>query len=233
RTLDDAQVARYSEVIEVIMQIAANGGRERSDIIAEVLSTLPYPLRRVLERYGLGRFRVTQKANLNDPTDVYRSENAEPPDWIMLGNHDTKPMWLLADEWRQSGALAAQAAYLARRLGQGPRVTALEHQLVADRGAFVHAKFADLLLSRAENVMVFFADLFGLREIYNAPGTVSPDNWSLRLTSDFAARYGELAPRLGALNLPYALAMALRALPGVGEHGDVSDLADQLVPTRL
>jgi hypothetical protein len=59
--------------------------------------------------------------------------------------------------------------------------------------------------------MVFFPDLFGLRETYNVPGTVGTENWALRVPPAYADDYRERLRRNQALNLPLALAMALRA----------------------
>jgi hypothetical protein len=59
--------------------------------------------------------------------------------------------------------------------------------------------------------MIFFADVFGLREVYNAPGTVSEENWSLRLPSTWRRGYAERLARGRALDVPRVLAMALRA----------------------
>ncbi|MEO7095141.1 MAG: 4-alpha-glucanotransferase, partial [Polyangiales bacterium] len=119
-TLEPAQVARYGTIFDAIVEAARVNGRTTDDLVCEVLSTLPHQLRRVIERFGLGRFRVTQKANLDDPKDVYRSENAAPEDWIMLGNHDTKPIWLVVETWSDAGTLAAHARYLAERLEPDP-----------------------------------------------------------------------------------------------------------------
>src|SRR5439155_2951438 len=83
-----------------------------------------------------------------------------------------------------------------------------------DIGLLVHAQLADLFASPARNVMVFFADLFGLRDSYNVPGTVGPENWSLRVPPEYADGYGERLRRDRALNLPLTLAMALRARTG-------------------
>lgn len=218
-SLSPAQVERYGVVLDAIAAAAAARGRAVSDLICEVLSTQPRPLRAVLERHGLGRFRVTQKANLDDPADVYRSENAAPADWIMIGTHDTPPLWLLLDRWRASGAIEARAAYLATRLAPSPaEEPATAAALAADPGQLAEACLADLFASRAENVSVFFADLLGLKEVYNAPGTVSDDNWSLRAPSDHATSYPERAARRAALHLPRALALALRARGGAASE---------------
>ncbi|QRN96421.1 4-alpha-glucanotransferase [Archangium violaceum] len=212
RELNPMQVRRYSALFDAIIAAARAHGRQVSDLLCEVLSTMPHPLRRVMEQYGLGRFRVTQKADLTNPKDVYRSENAVPQDWIMVGNHDTKPIWALADRWRQAGEARAQAEYLAWRLH--PEEEGREdfaRRLVEEPGMLVQAKFADLFASRAENVMVFFPDLLGMKETYNAPGTVSEENWSLRVPNDYRSGYAEKLERDEALNLPKALALALRA----------------------
>ena len=210
--LDAGQVRRYSAVLDVIVAEARANGREVRDILCEVLSTMPFPLQAVMDRFGLGRFRVTQKANLREASDVYRTENAAPADWVMVGNHDTPSLWLLLQRWQQAGALAGQADYLAWRLcPPGGDRERLSRQLRASPGLLAQAKFADLFHSVAENVMVFFTDLLGLAETYNAPGTVSALNWSLRVPPDYAAAYAGDRARAAALNLPVALALALRA----------------------
>lgn len=209
--LGPAQVDRYAAQLDVVLAAAAAHGRSADDVLCEVLSTQPYPLQRVMARHGLGRFRVTQKADLADPRDVYRSENARPEDWVMLGNHDTPPIWLLADRWRGTPSAAAQAAYLAGRLRPAGDPAALAARLERDPAALVHAKFADLLICPARQVMVFMSDLFGLRELYNAPGTVGAGNWSLRLRPADLAGYWPAAARGDALDLGWAAALALRA----------------------
>jgi hypothetical protein len=60
-------------------------------------------------------------------------------------------------------------------------------------------------------VLVFFADAFGVRDVYNRPGTTGDQNWTLRLTPDYRERYRALRQANQALNLPRALAMAMRA----------------------
>jgi hypothetical protein len=62
--------------------------------------------------------------------------------------------------------------------------------------------------------MVFFTDLLGLREVYNRPGTVSPENWSLRVPPDFAEAYPAAVAKGAAFDLPAALATAMRARGG-------------------
>ncbi len=209
------QVDRYAVVIDAIVDRLRARGRAVSDLVCEVLSTAPRPLRAVLARHGLGRFRVTQKADPDDPGDVYRSENAAPEDWIMIGTHDTPPVWRLLDQWAASGEIAKRAAYLASRLAPSPAEEgAMARALAMDPGLLAQAMLADLLASRAGSVSVFFADLLGLREIYNTPGVAREENWMLRVPPDYATTYPERAMRNAALHLPRAIAMALRARRG-------------------
>jgi len=210
--LEPEQVDRYALLFDAVVASAHRSGRATSDLVCEVLSTMPYPLQRVLERHGLGRFRVTQKADLRRRDNVYRSENAAPEDWLMVGNHDTNPLWLRVEEWVESGEIHQRAAYLAERLVPEPGERGgFAEELVRDPGLFAQAQFADLFASPARNVMIFFTDLFGIAEVYNRPGVISEDNWGLRLSRDYRRQYLDHLTRRRALNLPRALFLALRA----------------------
>lgn len=210
--LDDAQVARYSEELDVIVAAARERGHPADAIACEILSTQPYPLRRAIERHGLGRFRVTQKADLDRPDDVYRGENAAPADWIMLGNHDTPPILALAERWVETGASTRQAGYLAGRLlAPGEDRAAWVARIAASPAALANAKLAELFVGPARNVMLYFTDLFGAREPYNRPGTVSDRNWSARLPPDPRGALADRVARGEALDVPRAIARALRA----------------------
>jgi 4-alpha-glucanotransferase len=208
RELRADQVDRYGVLFEAVMARVAARGRQTRDVVCEVLSTWPTPLRRVMARHGLGRFCVTQKGDLARPDDVYRGENTAPEDWIMVGNHDTAPIWLLAEGWHGTAVGAARARYLAERLM--PRVELrgqLARWIAADHRHLCQAMFADLFVGPARRVSIFFADLFGLREIYNRPGLVDARNWTLRLPSSFLADHAGRVATGDAPNLPFALAL--------------------------
>jgi 4-alpha-glucanotransferase len=212
RELTADQVARYALLFDALVEAVRASGHGPEDVVPEVLSTQPYPVRKVLERHGLGRFRVTQKAALRDPADVYRSENARPPDWIMVGTHDTEPIWRVAERWVAEGEALERAAYLASRLVPEPhRREEWARRAAASPLSLARAQLADLFLGPAGNVMIFFADLLGLREVYNRPGTVGPENWSARVPPDFAEAWSLAAREGRAFDLPAALATAIRA----------------------
>lgn len=219
RGLTDEQVERYAVWFDLFVGLARQQGGGTEDLLVEVLSTCPRPLAAVLARHGLGRFRVTQKANPESPEDVYRSDQARPEDWIMMGNHDTPPIALVVDRWRETGALGRHVAYLAGRLtppGESPAV--LAERLEREPGALVTALFADLFVGPAAHVLVFWADLFGERRIYNRPGDVHEDNWRLRVPADFEEARRAAVARGDAPSVERALAWALEAR-GLGADG--------------
>ena len=223
RALRPEQVERYAGLFDAIVEAASRAGRGSDAILCEVLSTEPLPLRLVRERHGLGRFRVTQKAALSDPGDVYRIENAKPEDWVMVGTHDTRPIWLLVEEWSE-GRRAEEAAHLAARLEPEPaRRERLRERLARDPGLLAQAKLAELLLGPARQVMIYFTDALGLRDPYNVPGSGSASNWTLRLPSHWLADWRARLEAERALDLPLGFALALRARGG--DAGLVARLA--------
>jgi 4-alpha-glucanotransferase len=208
RELRADQVDRYGVLFEVVMARVAARGRKNRDVVCEVLSTWPTPLRRVMARHGLGRFCVTQKGDLTRRNDVYRGENSSPQDWIMVGNHDTPPIRRLAEGWHGTAAGAARALYLAQRLMPRAELRSrLAGWIAADHRHLCQAMFADLFAGPARRVSIFFADLFGLREIYNRPGLVDAENWTLRLPSSFLADHAARVATGDAPNIPFALAL--------------------------
>jgi 4-alpha-glucanotransferase len=208
--LTPAQVDRYARLFDVLVALCRQSGRDTDTIAAEVLSTCPYPLQRVIARHGLGRFRVTQKADPNNPLDPYRTEHAAPQDWLMLGTHDTPPVFAVANAWLESGLAQPRAAYLAERLIAEPAARASAAAGFAGRASdLVRAMLADLFASRAQNVYVFVGDLFGELQPFNQAGVVHPDNWAARLPDDFEAIYEARLGEGRALDIEGALRLAL------------------------
>lgn len=210
------QVERYAVALDAILDCAKSAGRDPDDILCEVLSTWPAPLKAVMQRRGMGRFCVTQKADPANPRDVYRPENTSPNDWIMVGNHDTKPLWLVVDERKATGWMRDRATLLAQRLVTEPGDReAFVASLAADPRQFCEAMFADLFVGPAQNVSVFFTDLLGGKEPYNEPGTFGERNWTLRVPNDYETLYVDLASRGEAFNIHRSLALALETRSSV------------------
>jgi 4-alpha-glucanotransferase len=212
RELDEAQLARCAVLVDRCVAIARARGRSARDVVCEVLGTQPYPLAKALARHGLGRFRVTQKASERDPLDVYAPESARREDWIMVGTHDTPPIWRVAQRWLAEGRDAARASWSAARLApEGEARQAMLRWLAGGPERLATAELASLFVSEAENVMVFVSDLLGERAVYNEPGTVNQHNWTLRVPREFERLHAQRAARGEAFDLPGCLAIALRA----------------------
>jgi hypothetical protein len=133
----------------------------------------------------------------------------------------------LAESWHGTAAGTQWAAYLAEFLmppgaehaaGGAPALMTrrgrLARWLSLDARHLCHGMFAALFASHASHVSIFFADLFGLRDVYNRPGVVAADNWTLRLPPDWRARHEQRLRGLDALNLPLSLALALLSRGG-------------------
>jgi 4-alpha-glucanotransferase len=217
RDLDDAQVARYARRVDVIVDALGSRGRGVDDVACEVLSTQPYPLARVLSRHGIGRFRVTQKTRVDDPRDVYHFDRAEPEDWVMVGTHDTPPLWGLLDAWSADGTARGRAQYLARRIG-GDEAPAITRWIEARPRALGLLELAALFTTRARRVMLFISDWLGESSTYNRPGVIDDDNWTVRVPRDFAHIHRERQADASAFDAPAALALALSQKP---DHRDL------------
>jgi 4-alpha-glucanotransferase len=204
KQLDPDQIARYAVLVDALVASATQAGRDPRDLSFEVLSTMPMPLGAVLARYGFGRWRVLQKADLANPADVYRSEHARRTDWVMLGNHDTAPIFAVIAGWPPDRR-ETWARHLAGRL------KLRDPAKLASDGYLASAMLAELFACEAENVSIFFADLFGYTERFNMPGVVAASNWSLRLPADFERLYAERLAGGRALDLALAAELALAA----------------------
>lgn len=210
--LEPEQINSYSWAFDILVAEARSRGGGTGDLLVEVLSTCPRPLAAVLERHGLGQFRVTQKARVHVPDDVYRGDNAKPADWIMVGNHDTPPLAAVVADLLRTGEAERRAAYLASRLAPpGPERETMAARLRASAPDLAEAMLAELFLGPARHVLVFWVDLFGLTDLYNRPGVVSPDNWTMRIPSSPEEARSRAIAVGRAPSIRRALALALRA----------------------
>lgn len=214
--LSEEHVTRYALLFDAIIRRVPKDGRDARTIVCEILSTLPFPVERVLKRYGLGRFRVAQKLSLSNPSDVYRIEKSQPEDWVMMSTHDTAGIWQLAEQWCAGSAAGGWGRYLAPQLVPESGRARFAAECAAAPGNLVHALFAALLACRARHVLVFFPDLFGMTDRYNLPGEVQENNWMLRVPSGFEKLYEERCARGRAIDIRKCFDMALEARESAG-----------------
>lgn len=211
--LREAQVARYAQTFDQLLDAARAAGRGSDSVACEVLSTMPAPLGRVIARHGLGRFRVTQKANVVDPSDVYLPANAAPEDWVMVGTHDTPTIWRTAERWSDEVAAARREHVVACLAPDGVGRAELGLHFARSRDHLAGGELAVLFTTRARHVMLWVFDLLGSHELYNRAGVVHPDNWTLRVPPGFRAEHVARAKTCAAFDPCFALALALAARP--------------------
>ena len=84
-------------------------------------------------------------------------------------------------------------------------------KLTNDAVYLQQVKLAEIFASKAENIQVFFTDFFGIKDVYNKPGTSGSKNWSLRMPDNYEEVYFNNCKNGTSLNLPLILKMAIEA----------------------
>lgn len=220
RELKPDQVDSFSELLDVLIETAKENGIPKHKIISEVLSTCPYPMWAVLEKHGMGRLRVIQKADPSpsNKEHVYRSENSRPQDWVMTSTHDAPPIWAAAYNWfipakeGDPDRIRRMHADYTASLFHDPCTPAfreLSDKYFDSRFEMVQGRIAAALLSPSKNVVLPFNDLLGMEERINNPEEARIDNWTLRVPDDYRKGYEEALEKNAAANIPKALALAL------------------------
>ncbi len=212
KTLCKAQISRYARLIEkIIIAAAKTEGVDKDAIICEDLGTLTYPVEKVMEEFGLNGMRVTQFVKPEDETHPYRGINTKAKDWIMLGTHDNEPIMMWAQEIVKTPEIELHAKNLANDLCWDEHyIGSYVDILKQNPMELAKAKFVELFAANAQNIQIFFSDLFGIEDVYNKPGTSGDQNWSLRLPNNFEWFYFNQLAKGKALNLAEILAYALK-----------------------
>lgn len=217
--MTDTVVDRYARVVEkIVLAAARNQGIPVDSVICEDLGTLTTPVQHVLKRLQLSGIRVTQFSDPCNPNDIFHGCNVAARYWITPGSHDNEPLlrWskTLVKNFQKEGSEVVwqHAGWLAQELIPNPDQRETFKQAIGqDALALLEAKLAELFASSAEQVQLFFADLFGMEEVYNRPGTTGGSNWALRIPKDYVAAYFKNIKKGRAFNVPAVFKMALEA----------------------
>ncbi len=225
KSLTDEQIKKYSQIIEgVVIESAKEAGKGDDFIlVCEDLGSITNPVVAVLERLKLSGIRVTHFVEPNNENHIYRGVNIKPIHWIVMGTHDNDSTlnWIntLNDEDKYS-----HIRYLVRDVYpyfSGEEAENAIRYALSNNTEFFKLKVAELFISPAENIQIFFTDFFGMSERYNMPATSGEQNWSLRLPSFYEKMYYESQLPIGyGINLPEVLVMAFeaRGTTFVNEH---------------
>lgn len=213
KNLSVEQVKQYGRLIEKIVVAAAQEqGLTKDAIVCEDLGTLTNPVDAVMKKYDLLGMKLTQFVVPEMDEHPYRCKNIEKRAWVMVGTHDNQPISMWADSLINTHEGYLHAKNLVEDLySYEKKQDDLIVRLTQDADYLSLAKLVELFACKAENVQIFFTDYFGLKAIYNIPGTSGDENWSLRLPNNFEEVFCNNLKSNKALNLPLVLELAIKA----------------------
>ncbi len=203
--------AEFTAIFDkIIFPAAAKFGIAKQNIICEDLGEQTPRVRQVIEKLNLTGLWVTQFG--------YSGVDAPEKNVIMLGAHDNQSYIEYTDDlFKRASSLGEgrdRFNYKTHILGSdtvipGKDVNQYREELRSDQKKFMAASFAELFTSPAKKVQIFFTDFFGIGKTYNIPGS-KKDCWTLRLPSNFEDLYYENLKNGIGVNLPQAIATAIR-----------------------
>ena len=165
------------EILRVVLEASGD-----TTIVAEDLGVVPDYLPGTLQKLGIPGFRIPsffreQDGRYADPAQYPRLSLAQP------ATHDHPPLaaawaerWQNIDAGRNVEDNRSDLRLLMDFAGVKDEETPREFT-----GRLREAYLRAVLQSNSWLVVVMITDVFGQLMRFNTPGTVSPDNWSLRL----------------------------------------------------
>lgn len=213
KNLSDGQIKKYGRLIEkIVIAAAKEQGLNKDAIVCEDLGTLTNPVAAVMEKYDLLGMKLTQFVVAEMDEHPYRSKNIEKRAWVMVGTHDNQPVSMWADALINTHEGYLHAKNLADDLySYEANKDDLIVKLTQDADFLTQTKLVELFACKAENIQIFFTDYFGLKSIYNIPGTSGDENWSLRLPNNFEEVFYNNINSNKALKLPLVLELAIKS----------------------
>lgn len=163
-----AQLEHGERVVRAMIEGAAETGAQ---LVAEDLGAVPPWVRASLTALGVPGYKVL----IWEKDDVVFRNPADYPERSVacFGTHDTDSVvvwWETRDDREREGLLALpQLAPHRERLGR--QFTKETHRLLLD---LIHG-------SGSELVLLLLQDVLATRDRINTPGTVGPENWTIRL----------------------------------------------------
>ncbi len=204
-------IDEYAAILEkIVFPAAAKYGISKDCIICEDLGEITTPVRAVIDKLQLTGLSILQ----------FGASGVDAParNVIIPGSHDNKSFIEYTNEMFENAKHSKNAhdyfIYKTHILGSdtctpNQDVNQYREVLRNDKKKFMAASFAEMFTSPAKKIQVFFTDFFGIGKTYNVPGT-KDGCWTLRLGTEFEKTYYDnLANGLG-LNLPEAIATAIR-----------------------
>ncbi len=215
KKLSAEQVEKYGWFLKkIVIAAAKENGLTKDAIICEDLGTMTYPVCQVMADLKLQGMRLTQFVLPEVPEHPYRCCNIEKKVWAMVGTHDNEPIAMWADKLVNTHEAYLHALNLVADLypdKSEEETEAMIKRLTTDNKYLTQVKLTEMFASTAENIQIFFTDFFGVKEVYNMPGTSGDHNWSLRMPNNFGEYYCNSLCEGNGINLPQILAFAIKA----------------------
>lgn len=213
RTLSDKQVELYGQLVKkIVIAAAKEEGLDKDAIVCEDLGTLTTPVEAVMKKYDLQGMRLTQFVVPEIEEHPYRCKNIEKRSWAMVGTHDNEPISMWADSVINTHDGYLHAKNLANDLfSETECKDEIINKLNTDAEFLTQIKLVELFASQSENIQLFFTDYFGIKDVYNRPGTSGDGNWSLRIPNNFEEVFCQNLQANKALNLARVLKWAIEA----------------------
>lgn len=213
KKLSEKQIELYGKLIEkIVIAAAQEEGLDKDSIVCEDLGTLTNPVAAVMKKYDLQGMKLTQFVVPEMPEHPYRGKNIPKRSWAMVGTHDNQPISMWADSFINTHEGYLHAKNLVEDIySYEQNKDDIIVRLTTDADFLAQTKLIELFVCEAENIQIFFTDFFGIKDVYNCPGTSGDKNWSLRLPNNFQDVFCENLKYNKALNLPLILEYAIKA----------------------
>lgn len=213
RELTKEQIKLYGRLIEkIVIKAAKEEGLDKDSIVCEDLGTLTNPVAAVMQEYDLQGMKLTQFVVPESEWHPYRGKNIVKRTWAMVGTHDNRPASMWADDLINTHEGYLHAKNLVEDIyPEAENKDDIIVRLTQDAKFLTQTKLTEIFASKAENIQLFFTDYFGVKDVYNCPGTSGDKNWSLRLANNFEDLFCKNIKKGTALNLASTLATAIMA----------------------
>lgn len=213
KSLTEEQIKSYGRLIEkIVIAAAKEEGLDKDAIVCEDLGTLTNPVAAVMKKYDLQGMKLTQFVVPEMESHPYRCKNIVKRSWAMTGTHDNRPVLMWSDD-----LINTHEGYLHAKNLVEDLFSDIENKddiiikLTNDTKFLTQTKLLEVFACPAENIQIFFTDFFGIKDVYNKPGTSGEKNWSLRLSDNFEEIFCNNLKANTALNLPQILELAIES----------------------
>ena len=213
QTLSDEQIKLYGRIIEhIVIAAAKEEGLDKDSIVCEDLGTLTNPVAAVMEKYKLQGMKLTQFVSPEMQDHPYRCRNIDKNSWAMVGTHDNEPISMWAENMINTHEGYLHAKNLVEDLfPDEENKDDIIMNLTKDLTFLAQTKLVEIFASPAQNIQIFFTDYFGIKDVYNRPGTSGDGNWNLRIPNNFEEVFCKNLKEQKALNLALTLKKAIEA----------------------